>query len=439
MLTDFDKIAFAAILGIPGLLLAVLLKINSEPKPTKDKPRLTLEEYRFDAEDYRPLAKTHKPYKYEREVAEKKHKPAMKLIGLAIAFGAFIWVIAQIFVFLFNLDTTVFFTQKQPADDNVPAGYVGIYTVGDLSDIRLNLEGNYILMNDIDIGSAEWLCIGYILKPFTGVFDGNGHKISNLTITIENVNYDTEGLFAYVKNGRIMNLCMLDTNIAILNEGSDVRLLIGSLAGIIDSTIIENCYVSGQISGSLSASKYEPTVGGIVGAAMGNSQIINCSSAVSVTSTTDTQGIAMAGGIVGSLLGFSSIDKCLVTGNITATDNHNDDPYSYAGGICASGFKDKDNSVDNKDNTVSNCVVLSESITGGRRSSLISYFCYNDNNLARTDIKGNATDDSTKRITTVEAKFKITYEVLGWDFVSIWGINPAINNGYPYLSLFHPN
>ena len=39
--------------------------------------------------------------------------------------------------------------------------------------------------------------------------------------------------------------------------------------------------------------------------------------------------------------------------------------------------------------------------------------------------------------TTNEMKSKSTYK--GWDFETIWGRNNSINDGYPYLRLFHPD
>ena len=38
--------------------------------------------------------------------------------------------------------------------------------------------------------------------------------------------------------------------------------------------------------------------------------------------------------------------------------------------------------------------------------------------------------------TTAEMKQQATYE--GWDFENVWGISASINDGYPYLRLFHP-
>jgi hypothetical protein len=71
---------------------------------------------------------------------------------------------------------------------------IEISTAEDLIAINQNLSGHYILTEDIDLSAYEnWQMIGaYIMDPespegedpmpdaaFSGVFDGNGHIISN--------------------------------------------------------------------------------------------------------------------------------------------------------------------------------------------------------------------------------------------------------------------
>ena len=86
---------------------------------------------------------------------------------------------------------------------NTETNPYGLTTVGDMSDIRNGLDGNYKLLNDItmpamdgydntadpvgmkisDYSTAGWLPLGYEQnKGFLGTFDGNGHTISNLSI-----------------------------------------------------------------------------------------------------------------------------------------------------------------------------------------------------------------------------------------------------------------
>ena len=75
------------------------------------------------------------------------------------------------------------FTRDSGRLTEVPEGYVGIYTAEDLDLIRNDPDGNFILMADIDLGGKEHTPIGDHLNPFDGKFNGNGHVISNFTIT----------------------------------------------------------------------------------------------------------------------------------------------------------------------------------------------------------------------------------------------------------------
>lgn len=100
--------------------------------------------------------------------------------------------------------------------------YTPIYTKEDLNNIRNNLSGNYILMNDITFTSADfaenglfyndgfgWIPIGAVVKtPFTGEFNGNGYTVSGLKINKAYYNYC--GLFG-VSKGVIKNVRVKDS------------------------------------------------------------------------------------------------------------------------------------------------------------------------------------------------------------------------------------
>ena len=79
------------------------------------------------------------------------------------------------------------FLSESERQETVPEGWVGIYTVEDLDNIRNDLGGQYILMNDLTFadGAAPFNPIGTRQEPFTGRFDGNGHVIRGLVIEVE--------------------------------------------------------------------------------------------------------------------------------------------------------------------------------------------------------------------------------------------------------------
>lgn len=57
-----------------------------------------------------------------------------------------------------------------------------IKNVDDLLSISTNLNGSYMLLNDIDCSSVKnFEPIGTSIQPFSGVFDGNGFALKNIT------------------------------------------------------------------------------------------------------------------------------------------------------------------------------------------------------------------------------------------------------------------
>jgi len=54
-----------------------------------------------------------------------------------------------------------------------------------LEAIKNDLSGNYYLTADIDLSGAEWAPLGDSADLFTGIFDGQGHALRNLTVTGE--------------------------------------------------------------------------------------------------------------------------------------------------------------------------------------------------------------------------------------------------------------
>lgn len=147
--------------------------------------------------------------------------------------------------------------------DTVPQGYIGIYTAQDLDNIRNNLSGKYILMNDIDLSGIDWDPIGDydeinapddFSKCFSGVLDGNGYTISNLKIDKQNEN--NIGLFGNLYGdynnydpqncigAEIKNLKLTNVNIKGGNS-------VGAISGrIIGKAVFSNCSVEGEISGT---------------------------------------------------------------------------------------------------------------------------------------------------------------------------------------------
>ena len=95
------------------------------------------------------------------------------------------------------------------AEDAQAQGYILIEDAQDLLNIKNNLSGKYMLVGDIDLSSLGTNFTALIENEFTGILDGNGYTISNLSIN--NAGSYT-GLFAQM-NGTVRNLTIENANI----------------------------------------------------------------------------------------------------------------------------------------------------------------------------------------------------------------------------------
>ena len=226
---------------------------------------------------------------------------------------------------------------------SVPTGYTGIYSAQDLRNIDNDLEGKFILMNDIDLSEwGNWAPIGASYNsPFSGVFDGNGYVLLNLKIT--DAIY-VGGLFGFANKASVRNLKILNANIS----GCYVA---GGIVGVACFTDIKNCVFNGVIStedGNWQA-RYDlggfaylsrEGIGGIVGYMEGGS-IAECTNNASITQCLDS---SPAGGIIGHIRYSGNIDKCDNSGSIV---NSRAGFYSSAGGIVGNSSS--------ADTTISKC------------------------------------------------------------------------------------
>ena len=171
-----------------------------------------------------------------------------------------------------------------------------------------NLSLNCTLTHDIDLSGTEWEPVGDRNNVYTGTFDGNGHTISNLTITKENLSFgDDCGMFGRVgTNATIKDLTLESVR---LNVGAD-GIPIGALAGSNQGTI-SNCKVSGNIFVTNNRAGY---VGGIVGC-MHSGVIQYCHSSASIQGGNSDY----VGGVLGGEYATATVIKgCSFSGSITS-------------------------------------------------------------------------------------------------------------------------
>jgi uncharacterized repeat protein (TIGR02543 family) len=196
-----------------------------------------------------------------------------------------------------------------------------INTREDLANISNDLDGHYVLTQDISLTGASWTPIGSTSEHFTGTFDGNGFKITGMTINDNSLNY--AGLFVVATDATIDNLALEDIDIDIT---ASVQVFIAGIAVVAIDTDINNSYVTGNIDVLTSQ---DLLVGGIVVQTSG-STIISSHSAVDIIAKADTGSVAVqAGGIAAQILD-ATITASYNSGEISVTSD-----FPYAGGIAA--------------------------------------------------------------------------------------------------------
>lgn len=229
-----------------------------------------------------------------------------------------------------------------------------IATKEQLNNVRNDLDAHYkmtadIVFTDADFaqggdfynGGAGWVPIGDRSTYFTGIFDGNGHTVSGLTISISSNSYVYAGLFGCVFNGTIMNLGVEDCAVSVTWKDANAFLDVcaGAVAGCVSGGKVIDCYSTGSVTAE--ESDYAQ-VGGIVGYLSSNGAVRNCFHTGSVIADTKTvtdysNAYAHGGGIVG--LAKGTVSNCSNTGDVkvsSETGRNTSNAYAYAGGITGS-------------------------------------------------------------------------------------------------------
>ena len=150
----------------------------------------------------------------------------------------------------------------------------------------------FYLENDLDLSGNEWISIGTGRGgsdpeySFCGVFDGQGHVISNLYShesyiegADESHNLLRNALFGSVYNGEVKNLGVADAEIWIDPKDNSAAGK-GILVDWMGKSKITNCWTSGSI---YSGTKIEKNIGGIVGVTEQGCTISGCYSTATLT------------------------------------------------------------------------------------------------------------------------------------------------------------
>lgn len=222
-----------------------------------------------------------------------------------------------------------------------------VYSVSDIAGIAEQVNNGetfegvtFKLSADFDMGGYPFAGIGSgsrdsktidaSSKVFKGVFDGQGHTISNLTVEYTGDDADAAVGFIPVLDGAeaaVKNVNFRNVNI---NGGAAEQ---ASIVGLLsDGATISDVNVNG---GSIQATE---AAAGIVGRVMGTGTVSSCSNSADITATGTSSG--NAGGIAGAayytVAPGITIENCTNSGNIAVT-GVNASPGTVGGIVGTSG------------------------------------------------------------------------------------------------------
>ncbi len=191
-----------------------------------------------------------------------------------------------------------------------------------------------LLMNDIDLSVyPNWSPIGTlnlnwsdVSRPFSGVFDGQNHTISNLTCTSVTNGY--AGLFGNF-DGTVQNLILRDAQITV--EGLQAAAVV---CENYKGQVLNCAMIGGSVKG-------KGVAGGVV--CYNRGTVENCYATGDVTSLSGGR-VCYAGGVVGYNYTEGTVQSCYAAGRVESE--------KHAGGAVGGNY-----------GTVQNCVALGQSVS----------------------------------------------------------------------------
>ena len=214
----------------------------------------------------------------------------------------------------------------------------------DLDNVRNDLDGDYVLVNDLDEDTDGYAGIGDDFEPigfiededltfeFGGSFDGDGFEIADLVIEYDGLDAGDIAFFASTDDGSLIENLSVAGSVTVTNSENpranaglvgrgrggtiqscvshvDVTVpdgsRVGGLVGYGQGTVTD-CYATGSVEGS-------DSVGGLVGR---NSDTVEDSYA-----TGSVEGDEFVGGLVGNNDNTGTVTDSYATGSVEVSDS----------------------------------------------------------------------------------------------------------------------
>lgn len=176
--------------------------------------------------------------------------------------------------------------------------YILISTPEELQNIKNHLNGKYKQIADIDLQNIAFSPIGDSRNPFTGTYEGNNYKITNLSINSTEI---FVGLFGMTKKANLNHIQLENVEVKTTQHS------VGALVGELWESKLSNSHASGTVAGDF-------YVGGLVGSMLA-SELSNSYATTAVTGGNEI------GGLAGNLEKGSKILNSYATGKVEGFDN----------------------------------------------------------------------------------------------------------------------
>lgn len=361
-----------------------------------------------------------------------------------------------------------------------------ITTCSELQEMSSALSSYYRLENDIDCSAttgwnsgAGFMPIGTNASPFTGDLNGNGYAISDLYISRSSTDY--VGLIGRANGADVYDLTLTNGNVSGRQE---VGMLMGKLDG--NGTVQRINY-----TGTTTSSSYNG--GGLIGEILGGTLQYATSTNIVLINTLGSC-CSYAGGVVG-YLGTATVSDIYASSTVIATNSgragglfgetngrggtgvtikrvygqvavtspasggfigfaygssgapltiENAGVRGISGGSSAAGGFAYTTYASITFTNVYSAVIITSSSKGGFQYSVTntptitsSYWNSQIAGTVNATGSGSLAGQDLTATTTIAMQTQTTYS--GWDFSTIWGIDPSVNGGYPYIIMTPPD
>jgi len=381
--------------------------------------------------------------------------------------------------------TTAFIAYSDPHTEiEAIAGLFAFVSGANILNLGL-VNGSISLTGDIDFakaaGAGNLPNTGFVViaGSIIGTSGGNNNQTSSQITNCYNTCSVTasvspgigiEAVFAggVAGTGNVQITDCYNTGSVTAISTSDLISSIAVAGGIVgqanNNFLATNCYNTGSVTATAnSASSYgsfsvaDSAAGGIVGSSGSYGQISNSYNTGSVIAMSSSNYVSNdpsnynesgAGGIAG-VVDLSFISNCYNIGSVSVSVTSPSKITYYAGGIygwlisgsfitncyfltdiiehTVNGSQVEDNDIGNNPNSA---VVIDGSESGLPRAGSQGSGAYTAQQLKPA--LANAKNNNSTYYTGTTALYSLTFD--GWDFDSIWTIDPGTNNGFPILS-----